>query len=369
MRPIALFLATFNGGGAERMVVNLANGLTSKYEQVDLLVGSSSGPYLKEVKNSVNLIDLKSSNGVTGCFYPLVQYLNEKKPKSILTTQTHSSIVVILAEKIALSNTKVIIREANTPSKYFEQAGIKHTVLKILSGRIYPLADKFVAVSKGVKEDFKKFYDISDEKIDVLYNPVVDKGLRKLGMEKIKHPWFKNRSKEPVIIGMGRITPQKGFEDLIESFSLVRNNVPAKLIICGKKDTNKEYFRSLKSRIKALELENYIQFPGFVDNPFKYLSKASLFVLSSKFEGLPGVLIQALACGCPVVSTDCPSGPREILENGKYGELVTVGDCDAMAEAIIKKLENQSCDREKLIERSLDFSLGNSVNEYEKLFL
>jgi glycosyltransferase involved in cell wall biosynthesis len=189
-------------------------------------------------------------------------------------------------------------------------------------------------VSKGVADDLALLIGLSRDRIDVIYNPVVSDNLLLKAQEPIDHPWFA-AGEPPVILSVGRLSPQKDQAMLLRAFAKVRKSIPARLIILGDGDER----AALEALARNLHIESDVAVPGFVENPFAYMNKSAVFALSSKYEGLPGVLIQAMACGCPVVSTNCPSGPAEILDGGKYGPLVPVGDEDAMAAALRQKLQ------------------------------
>jgi glycosyltransferase involved in cell wall biosynthesis len=226
--------------------------------------------------------------------------------------------------------------------------------------RFYPLADAVVACSKGVAEDLVQNMKVPRERVHVIYNPT-DPEIEAKAQEPVDHPWFKN-SKIPVILCVARLAPEKDLPTLIRAFSIVRKERPAKLVILGEGSERAK----LEALVKELGLEGDVWMPGFVDNPFKFMKRATVFALSSKFEGFGMVIAEALAVGTPVVSTDCPSGPAEILGGGKWGKLVPVGDYEKLAEAILETIENPP-DREKLKERGRDFSLDRIGQQYLQL--
>ncbi|MEX0685073.1 MAG: glycosyltransferase [Balneolales bacterium] len=357
---IGLFFGTFAGGGAERMMINLAKGLSSCGNEVTIYVVNKTGVLLKEVPRSIPIHDYKAKYGARSIIHKIRDTLISHNLDALISTQEHVNASVALAKIGTKTNTIIIFREANTPN----QKGYSWW-RKYLYRKLYKKADHYVAVSKGVKEDLMEFYKLENESISVIYNPVVDQKMIDASKQEVTHCWLSNKDRTPVIIGMGRIHPQKGFEDLIEAFSLVQSKIKSKLIIFGSIDSE-EYFKSLKRQVMDLNLDQDIEFAGFIDNPYKYLSKASVFVLSSKYEGLPGVLIQAMACGCPIVSTDCPYGPKEILNGDRYGKLVEVGNARMMADAIIETL-NSPTDKAKVRERASIYSIDNSVSEYLNL--
>jgi glycosyltransferase involved in cell wall biosynthesis len=205
----------------------------------------------------------------------------------------------------------------------------------MLEHYFYPWADAIVAVSKGVADDLAGAARLPRDRIKVIYNPVVTEVLFRKAEEPLEHPWFLPGC-PPVILGVGRLTAAKDFPTLTRAFARVRESQSARLLILGE---GKER-DSLEKLVRELGLERDVSMPGFVDNPYAYMRRSSLFVLSSAWEGLPTVLIEAMACGCQVISTNCPSGPEEILDGGKYGELVRVGDAEAMSSAMLRALSN-----------------------------
>ena len=196
---------------------------------------------------------------------------------------------------------------------------------------LYPFADAIIAVSQGVADELSALNPRLQSKIHVLPTPVISSRL--LARDEIPHPWFCSHD-IPVVLGVGRLQRQKDFSALIDAFALVREKVRCRLVILGEGPLRTE----LEAKVEGLRLTRVVDLPGFVENPFPYFRRARVFVLSSRYEGMPNVLLQAMACGTPVVATDCPSGPRECLENGRYGALVPVGDIEALAGAISRAL-------------------------------
>lgn len=357
---VGLFFGTFAGGGAERMMINLAKGMHAAGIEVTIYVVNKTGVLLPDVPSYLRVHDYEASYGVKSIIPKIRDTLKYDKLDALISTQEHVNSSVALASAGITSKPMIIFRESNTPGKK-GFSGWRRFLYKTF----YTKADHYVAVSKGVKHDMIKYYNLEENRVSVIYNPVVNNEMLEASKEEVSHDWFKDDKNVPAIIGMGRIHPQKGFEELIEAFSIVRNSISAKLLIFGSA-CSPAYMEDLKKKTRNMNLSQDVEFPGFVDNPFKYLSRASLFVLSSKYEGLPAVLIQAMACGCPVVSTDCPSGPEEILENGKYGKLVEVGNAKKLAEAMLETLDTPS-DKSKLRQRALAFSFEKPVSQYTEL--
>ncbi len=236
--------------------------------------------------------------------------------------------------------------------------------LKGFLRRAYQSADAIVAISDGVAEDLSARSGIPRAHMTTIYNPVVDAELLEQAQEPIDHPWF-GEDQPPVVLGVGRLHPQKDFPTLIAAFKRLRETRPARLVILGKADRIPVRSRrdELEQLARRLDVADDVSMPGFTSNPFAFMSKADVFVLSSAYEGLGNVLIEAMACGCPVVSTDCPSGPREILEDGRYGPLVGVADAEGLAEAIGRVLDRPT-DKEKLQSRAKMFTVERATRKY-----
>lgn len=334
---IAIFLPSLRGGGAERVMVTLANEFARREIKIDLLLGVAEGPYLSELSQSVNVIDL-NVNRIAYAVFGLTIYLRKVKPDVLLSTMRHANIIAIMANKLSLTGTRVVVREANTLSVSLgRDPSFIDRLLPRLMKVFYPMARHVVAVSIGVREELIKIAEVPESKISVIYSPVVTQELYEKSEEKLQHAWF-NESTCPVIITAGRLTKQKDFKSLIEAFCIVREKINVRLIILGEGSLRGE----LEKFASDCKFSDDISLPGFIQNPFPYMKAADLYVLSSLWEGLPNGLIQSLALGTSVVSTDCPSGPAEILESGKWGVLTPVADPEAMASAIILALEQKN---------------------------
>jgi glycosyltransferase involved in cell wall biosynthesis len=233
----------------------------------------------------------------------------------------------------------------------------KDGVVRLLMKWLYPFADQVVAISRGVQDDLHKWIGLPPGKVRTIYNPVVTTGLSGLASAPIPHPWLA-QGEPPVVLGVGRLTEQKDFASLIRAFATVRKTRRCRLVILGEGELRAE----LEALVNELRLDDDVLMPGFQNNPFAWMGRAAVFVFSSVFEGLGGALIQAMACGTPVVSTDCPSGPAEILEDGKWGSLVPVGDVQALARAITDTLDADSHPDVRL--RAAFFSDQRSVDDY-----
>lgn len=328
---VALFLYSLDGGGAERVMANLANRFVQQGLVVDLVLVRKQGPYLKIRDPAVRVIELKASR--TPARLPdLITYLRQKTPFALLSTMHYANEVALGAKKLSGTATRVVVCEQNNVSTYARLTSRKAEKWTPLWTKLfYRWADAIVAASQGVAADLHRLTGLPDHKMHVIYNPVVTPDLFKQAKEPVDHPWFAPEE-PPVVLSVGRLVGQKDFATLIRAFAQVRQVRPVRLMILGSNAGSKT---ALEALVQELGLTDDVLRPGFVHNPYAYMARASVFVLSSQWEGFGNVLVEALAAGTPVVSTHCESGPAEILAEGKYGELVPVENDQAMAAAIL----------------------------------
>lgn len=362
MTDIALFIPSLRGGGAERVTVILANELAARGYAVDLVAASAKGPYRSELSADVRLVDLKAGR-VFASLPKLVRYLRTVKPQSMLSALGHANVVAVLARLVARVETRIVVSQHNnlSQSRTRRKSFSGHVVQRLLRWA-YTNADSVVAVSQGVADDLASTLNFQRSKVEVVYNPVVTAGLFKRAAEKVEHSWLRN-GEPPVILGVGRLTEPKDFATLIKAFKKVRENRPCRLVILGEGELRNE----LEALVRDLHIESDVMLPGFVENPFSWMRQCGVFVLSSATEGLPTVLIEALASGAKVVSTDCPSGPREILESGKWGVLTPVGDVQELAKAIQEQLDRP--EKQFFVQRVEAFSAQCAADGYVALLL
>jgi glycosyltransferase involved in cell wall biosynthesis len=357
-RPtIAMFLPLLEVGGAERAFLRLARGFTQRGYQVDLVLANQSGSLIREVPAEVNVIDLRASR-VLWSIPRLAGYLRKHRPHALLATIVHANVAAIAAKRLARVATVVAIREANT--SYAERSGwlsLKYATVDLLRTRYYAEADVIIANSQGAAASLRTHNRLPSEKIRVIYNPVVSPELLQLAEQPLTHPWFVDTPSQ-VVLGTGRLTQQKDFPTLLRAFAIVRRERSVRLVIVG---DGEEHAR-LCALAHQLGIDQEVSLVGFDPNPYRYMRRAGVFVLSSQWEGLPNTLIEAMACGAPVVSTDCPSGPREILEDGKWGKLVPVGNSEQLAAAILDTLDNPPAYNPAI--RAADFSVERAVENY-----
>jgi glycosyltransferase involved in cell wall biosynthesis len=360
----ALFIADLGGGGAERVFVNLAKALWQRGYAVDLVVGTLDGAaYLDELPCGVRLVNLQVNRMAFGG-PSLIRYLRRERPSAILATRVHSSCLAVLARQFSGVRTRVIVRESNMVGPGLQaMMPVRRLAFSLAIRYCYPRADHVIAVSRGVAAELNGQFGVLWGKLSVVYSPIISDALQNRASEPLDHEWFRE-GQPPVILSVGRLTAQKDQQTLIRAFALVRKNVVARLLILGEGENRAE----LEALVSELGLALDVSLLGFRENPFAFMARARLFVLPSAWEGLPGALIQALACGCPVVSTDCPSGPREILQDGRLGRLVPVGDPTNMAKAILESLSNgrkAPCGPEDL----RPYTVEHSTREYLRILL
>jgi len=356
-RRLALFTTFLGSGGAERVTVNLAKGFRDHALKVDLVL-TRFGPRQYEIPSGVRLIDIGAPR-IYAALPGIIRYLRQAQPDIVLSAGAAVNVTVLLAWRLSGSRARIFVAEHSILTEATKNSrDWRVKLLPAFIRKTYPWADGIVAVSKGAADQLVKIAPILKHKIRVIYNPVVSEELSVKVKQPLNHPWFRE-GKPPVILAAGRLTSLKDFATLIRAFALVRKERPARLMILGEgKDRSQ-----LEELARKLGVEKDVALPGFVDNPYKYMKWAAVFVLSSRWEALPTVLIEAMACGCPVVSTDCFSGPAEILENGKWGRLVPVQSPELLAKAILETLESPVY----ATERARYFSLERATQEYLRL--
>ncbi len=318
-------------------MINLMDSLVKRGLRVDLVLDYYCySPFRAMIPPAVQVVLLDAEKSLHR-LPRLMDYLRREQPTAVITANDFANQLAVLARKLTGVPTRVLLTVRTHLST--EIAAKTHRSAKLipLSAKLmYPWADAIVTVSKGVGVDLARLTGISAERIQTVYNPVITPEMQMKAMEPVKHPWFQD-GEVPVIVGVGRLELQKDFEMLIRAFARVRQVRPARLVILG----DGKLRATLMAQVAALGLQADVDLPGFVENSHAYLAKAAAFALSSAWEGLGLVVIEALALGTPVVSTDCPSGPAEILDDGRYGELVPVGDDQAMAAGLLKVLAGE----------------------------
>ncbi len=375
-RHIALLVPNLEIGGAQRRMALLARAFAERGCRVDLLVVDPGGPLREEVAPTVRLVPLdrwwtripivkhKKRWQVMASAPSIIAYLRRERPQALMPTSHSACITGILAWQLARVPTRCVARIDSQPSRAPELRGTRTQKRRLRrANRFFPRADALIAISGGVGEDLVRQLGIEADRITVVHNPIMKSEIRERASAPLDHPWFAP-GRPPVVLGVGRLVAQKDFATLLRAFARVRASREARLLILGEGRER----RALESLSRELGVARDVSLPGFDPNPFPYMKRASVFVMSSAWEGFGHVLLEALACGCPVVSTNCPSGPSEILEAGALGPLVPVGDDDALALAVQDVLDDPP-DPARLEKRIDAFSIDRIADRYLDVLL
>jgi glycosyltransferase involved in cell wall biosynthesis len=315
------------------MVLNLVRQMAEQGLHIDLVLIRDESRHLRELPSSVNIVRLGTRHSGLSVG-PLRRYLQDRRPPVLLAAKDRAGRAALVARHRAGVDTRIYIRLGTTLSQALEgRSRLRKWLRYRPMRRLYPRADGIIAVSRGVADDVQGITGMGDTRIHVIRNPVITPELESLAAQPAPHLWLTDRG-EPVVMGMGRLTRQKDFPTLIRAFARLRVATPARLVILGE-GADRE---ALSVLARELGVQDHLIMPGFHANPYAWLSRARLFVLSSLWEGSPNALTEAMALGIPVVSTDCRSGPREVLEGGRFGTLVPPGDAVALAEAMARTL-------------------------------
>jgi len=368
---IAFFFPNFEVGGAERVTLNLLQGLDRRHFDCSLVLGEKKGYYLQELPADISVAALGTQRFFS-LFIKLIKYFRRAEPDIFISVFPHFSLISILARNFSRAKTRIVIIEHSLFSRSAVNAQtlprrlVARFIFPYLMKIFYRQAEAIIAVSKGVAEDIGRITRLKD-KIKIIYNPIVNEAIYILMKENIKHPWFLSQE-APTLLAVGRLAKAKDYPTLLRAFALVLKKEPARLVILGEGSEKKR----IEKLSRMLGISKNIAFLGLQKNPYKYMAKSSIFVLSSQQEGFSTVIVEAMACGLPVVATDCETGPREIIKQGKSGFLVPVGDYAALAKAIIKLLKDYPL-RKKFSEegkkRAGDFGIKRGVEAYKSFLL
>lgn len=328
-KNLLLFRPTLGQGGADRVTLTLMQSFDRELFAPSLVLVKREGEFLGDLPEDIDLTVL-GVQGLRAAALPLKRLLEERQPDIFFSTSSGANPVAIMAHKLARQSGRLVISERGLLRR--GKVTAKKRAVLALKRALYARADAITAVSDGVRDDLVRELGLARERITVVYNPIVTDEMAEQAAEPVEHEWFGENV--PVILGAGRLVEEKDFGTLIRVFAIVRAKCPVRLVILGEGPLRED----LERLARELGIERDFALPGFYKNPFKYMARCSVFVLSSRFEGLPGVLIQAMACGAPVIATDCPSGPSEIITPNADGMLVPVGDMEAMVAAIERVL-------------------------------
>ena len=402
---VALLAPSLSGGGQSKVQANLALALADRGYRVDFLFFRAPGPCPEHVPATARVVDLRTGQyrrplwfflmanpvglalllwhvlvtrrllarpdhggsrlWLVRCLPALARYLRDRRPAVVFAAGDRANLLAVCARRIAGGETRIVVCQHNIMSKqlqiYAGRTGPRRTRLALgLMRRAFLRADAIVSVSDGACEDMRWTAGIPSGRVVTICNPVVTRELPALANAPLRHPWFRPHA-PPVVIGVGRLVEQKDFRTLIRAFARVRRERTARLLILGEGPLRGE----LAALAAALDVAEDVALPGFVGNPYRYMSRAGVFALSSTWESMGLVVAEALACGCPVVSTDCFYGPAEILRGG-FGRLVPPGDDPALAAAIAATLDHPPA-REPLVKRGMWFSVERAAERYVRL--
>lgn len=364
---VLFVIPSLGGGGAEKVLVLLLKHLDRNRFKPLLVVFDREKAYDKDFYRDAPIICLNKKNRFD--FFRLVwklsRVIRKERPSLILSFLTYTNYLTVLAHGLAKLKVPLFLGEHNNLTCSLRNEKFAK-IKEILVCRLYRRSTGVISVSKGVREDLITNYKIPEEKCLLIYNCIDIELIKGLVNEKVNHPWFKEDI--PVVINCGRLTLQKNYPLLLEAMNLIlKDGNNFRLLILGKGEDHSK----LEKLAKDLGISRNVMFLGFQSNPFKYISRSLVFVLSSLWEGFGNVIIEAMACGVPVVSTRCPSGPDEIINDGVNGLLVPSEDVDALAKVILRLLKDESL-RSRLakagMKRAEDFRIEKMVSEYEKCF-
>ena len=316
------------------MIANLCHALVDAPIDLDVLLIKARGPYVDRLPNSANIISLRARHSLTSV-WEVSRYLKQERPDALLAIKHRGILAALRAKQLARTDTPISGRIGTTVSAALANKSSRrrqrwYTAMR----KHYPKLEQLIAVSQGVADDMLAITGMSESRVTVVRNPTITPDMLAAATESADHPWLSADSTVPVIMGVGRLTEQKDFATLIAAFARVRLQREARLIILGDGGLRSEMI----SQATTLGVEAHIALPGFQNNPWAWMSRASVFVLSSRWEGSPNTLTEAMALGIPVVSTDCPSGPRELLDGGRVAPLVEMGDSEALASTLLSVL-------------------------------
>jgi glycosyltransferase involved in cell wall biosynthesis len=355
---IALFLPSLEGGGAEKVFALIANWLASQGHDVHMLLGVARGVWLSRLDPAVKVKDLGCPS-MRGAPSSLRRYLRSARPRAVFSALTHANLALIIATRLFdRFPGRVVVQETQPLERSRVLAwGQKERLFMSLAKLLYPRADAVTAVSASVAQSLGRVAS------QVLANPMDLGSLEASAVKPPDHPWFQEEA-PPVVMGMGRLSREKGFDILIQAIALAREQRELRLVILGEGPERPH----LQKLVSELGLEHAVDLPGFLENPYAYLSRAGLFVLSSLGEGFSLALAEAMACGCNVVTTNCGQEPLNMVDHGRFGSVAPVGDAQALAQAILERLKNP-LPAEKLTARVSPYALDQIGPKYQELLL
>jgi glycosyltransferase involved in cell wall biosynthesis len=368
---VAVFLSGLAGGGAQRRSLLLARGFVERGCAVDLIVVHAEGPFRTAVAPGIRLLALEPCASrlpvirrikglwVISSLFALARYLATTRPDVLLATSIPANLAALWGRTLSRTHTPTVITaNLNLTKATAKWGALVAKLLRWLIARAYGGAQAVIAISRGVADDLITVTGIPEKRVFSIYNPLDLERVTRQSRETVEHPWLAVGA-PPVVLAVGKLKRQKDYPTLVQAFARVRAHREARLVILGEGEERAR----IERLVKILGIEADVYLPGFVENPFAWMARVSVFVLASAWEGLSNVLLEALACGCTIVSTDCPSGPREILADGAFGHLVPVGDDAALAAAIAAAL-SAPAQRERSVARAAEFGFDAAVERY-----
>ena len=361
-QSVAILLPDLRIGGAERVALNLGHFLLDEGYRVTFVLREETGEYLAQLDQRAGLVALGAPR-IRNAIKPLAEYFRREKPAATLAFMWPLTVVAVAAKALARSQTRLVVTEHTTWSRSeLVRRARSRFVARATMSLAFRRADAIVCVSQGAADDLARFARIRRSNVHAIYNPIVgdSQSSGTAGLSCEPQSWWDGPHKR--ILAVGTLIPLKGFTSLLRSFAEIRATLKAKLLILGEGPARQE----LEDEVRRLQLDGDVFLPGSVQDPTPYYARADLSVMSSETEGFGNVLVEALACGTPVVSTDCPSGPREILGNGEFGKLVPVGNSGALVEAILETLRSP-LPADVLRSRARVFSVKSAGMQYRAL--
>lgn len=362
MRPLPIVFISYSmGGGAGRVLTQIAKGLTAHGAEVEVACMRLDESLGRELEHDGVAVCMLPDKGLRRSLRVVREFLRDRRDWTVISSGYGTNFIVMAARGLAGHRGKVVLREDLhlTATWNAERGPLDRRLLQWLVGAAYRWADAVVAVSKGAREDLEQMIGPRGPRPRTIYNPVVDENLREKAAQEVDHEWLRDDAQVPVILGAGRLVEQKDFGTLVKAFGWVRESIAARLIIVGDGPRGPQ----VEAAVQAGGLQDDVALVGWDSNPIRWMARASVFVLSSRWEGFGLVLVEAMAVGTPVVSTRCESGPAEILEEGKWGALVAPGDDADLARAILWTLKEPP-EEADLQERSEAFSVDEAVKQY-----
>lgn len=365
-KKLAIFVATSGHSGVDRNMKNLIPEIAARGIQVDVLRIKHHGLYLEKelqqegraLPDNVRLVELGSAH-VNTSLLPLLRYLKQEQPDALLTDKDKVNRLALWARRLAGVSTRVVVRMGTTVSKNLESRSALQRWSQYASIRLfYRWADAIITPSQGAADDLAHIAGLPVDRVSVVPSPVITPRFQQLLAQSVDHPWL-SRKDRPVILGVGELSMRKDFATLLRAFARLRQQRPARLIILGK---GRQHDALLRLASK-LGIADDLDLGGFAANPYAYMAQADLFVLSSRCEGAPVVLMEALGAGIAAVATDCPSGPREILDQGRLGPVVPVGDDTALAQAMLATLDRPP-EQAQLLAAAQRYTVQASADRY-----